>query len=41
MKTGLVSDERNGNQSKDYNEDDALFVFRELENAEQALHLVV
>ena len=39
VNAALVSDERNSDQNEDYDQNDALFVFRELENPEQPLHL--
>lgn len=41
MNAALVSDERDCEQNERYDQDDALFVFREFENSEQALHLIV
>jgi hypothetical protein len=38
MDSTLVSDESNRDQNKHHNKNDALFVFGELENPEQALH---
>jgi hypothetical protein len=38
MNAALISDERDREQNKHYDEDDALFVFRELENSEEPLH---
>jgi len=39
VNAALVSDERDRDQNQHHNEHDALFVFRELENSEQASHL--
>ena len=41
MDAAFVSDERNGEQNEHYDQDDALFVFGELKNPEQALHFIV
>jgi hypothetical protein len=41
VNAALVSNERNGDQNEDYDQNDALFVFGELENPEQALHFIV
>jgi hypothetical protein len=40
MNAPLISNEGNCNQHKHYDQDDALFVFREIENGEQTLHSV-
>jgi hypothetical protein len=40
MNAPFVSDERDRDQNEHHDEDDALFVFRELENPEQAFHFV-
>lgn len=41
MNAAFVSDERDREQNEHHDEDDALFVFRELENSEQGLHYLV
>jgi hypothetical protein len=41
VNAALVSNERNGDQNEDYDQNDALFVFGEFENPEQALHFIV
>jgi hypothetical protein len=38
MPAALISDERDRDQSEHYNQDDALFVFRQFKNPEQAFH---
>ncbi len=38
MNAALVSDERDCDQNEHHDENDALLIFRELENPEQALH---
>jgi len=38
MNTTLVSDEGNCDQHEHYDEDDALFILREMENSEQPFH---
>ena len=40
MNAALVSDERDCEQNEHHNEDDALFVFGELENPEETFHLL-
>jgi hypothetical protein len=40
MNAALISDERDRNQCEHYGQDDALFVFREFENLEQAFHFL-
>jgi hypothetical protein len=37
----LVSDERYREQNKHHDQDDALFVYREFEDTEQAFHSIV
>jgi hypothetical protein len=39
MNAALISDEREGEQNEHYDQDDALFILREIENPEEALHL--
>jgi hypothetical protein len=39
MYAALVSYERDQDQNEDYDQDNALFVFGELEDSEEALHL--
>jgi len=41
MNAALISDERDGDQNKHYDQDDALFVLCELENSEQGFHVGV
>ena len=41
MGAAFISDERNCQQNEHHDQDDALFVFRELENSEQAFHSIV
>ena len=41
MNAALIPDERNCNENEDHDQHDPLFVFRELENPEQALHFIV
>ena len=41
MDAPLVSDERNRDQNKHHDEDDALFVFGKLKNPEPALHFIL
>lgn len=38
MNAACISDESDRNENKHHDEDDALFVFREFENPEQAFH---
>jgi hypothetical protein len=38
MNVAFVSHERDREQNEHYNQDDALFIFRELDNAEQGFH---
>ena len=38
MNAAFVSHERDREQNEHYNQDDALFIFGEFENSEQALH---
>jgi hypothetical protein len=40
MNAALVSDERDCDEKEHHDEDDALFVFREFEDPEQAFHLL-
>ena len=40
MNTVLISDERDRQQNKHTDQDDALFVSRKIENSEQALHII-
>jgi hypothetical protein len=37
----LISDERNREWNEHYDQNDALFIFRELENSEQPFHLAL
>jgi hypothetical protein len=39
MNAAFVSDEGNCKYRKDYDKNDALFVFREFENSEETFHL--
>jgi hypothetical protein len=41
MSTPLICYKRAGDQRENNDQDDALFVLREIENSEQALHLIV
>lgn len=41
MNTALIGDEGNRDQNKHYDQNDALFVVRKLENSEQAFHVIV
>jgi hypothetical protein len=38
MDTAFISDERDGDQYEHHDQDDALFVLRQIKNPEQALH---
>ena len=40
MNSPFVFDECNRQQNKRHDQDDALFVFRELKNSQEALHLL-
>ena len=40
MNAARVSDERDRNENKHYDEDDALFVLQQIENPEEAFHFV-
>jgi hypothetical protein len=40
MKAAFVSDERDRDQNEHHDEHDALFVFREIENSEEAFHFL-
>jgi hypothetical protein len=40
MNAPLISDEGDRDQDKHHDQDDALFVFREIENPEQTFHLL-
>ena len=41
MYTALVRDKRNDDQNEHYDQDDALFVLCEFENAEKAFHSIL
>jgi len=41
MNAALISDERDRQQNKHYDQHDALFVFREFENPEEPFHFFV
>ena len=41
MHAAFVSDERNCNKHEHYKQNDALFIFRQLENPEQPFHLAL
>jgi hypothetical protein len=40
MNAALISGECDRNQNEYYDEDDALFIFRQLENPKQAFHFL-
>jgi hypothetical protein len=40
MSAAFVSDEGDRDQNKHHNQNDTLFVFRELENPEEAFHVL-
>jgi len=41
MNSTFITDEGKRQQDKHHDQDNALFVFRELENGEQTLHFIV